>query len=74
MIRTDIVLTDDFTGEKATFTAKDKAELLKVMEQNNIDKCNVAFTFAGMDALNTTIYRRQLEEELHQQKGQINGF
>lgn len=70
MIRTDIVLTDDFTGEKATFTATNKAELLKVMEQNNIAKCNVAFTFAGMDALNTTIYREQLEKELHnQQKG-----
>jgi hypothetical protein len=70
MIRTNIVLTDDTTGEKATFTAKNKAELLKVMEQNNIDKCNVAFTFAGMDALNTTIYRDQLAEELQdQQKG-----
>lgn len=70
MIRTDIVLTDDFTGEKATFTAKNKTELLKVMEQNKIDKCNVAFTFAGMDALTTTIYRDQLAKELHdQQKG-----
>lgn len=69
MIRTNIVLTDDTTGEAGTFTAKNKAELLKVMEQNNIDKCNVAFTFAGMDALNTTIYREQLEMELHQQKG-----
>jgi hypothetical protein len=70
MIRTDIVLTDDFTGEKATFTAKNKAELLKVMEQNKIDKCNVDFTFAGMSGLTTTIYRDQLAEELQdQQKG-----
>lgn len=72
MIKTDIVLTDDFTGTKGNFTAKNKAELLKVMEQNNIDKCNVDFTFAGMDGLQTTIYREQLENELHnqhQQKG-----
>ena len=69
MIKTDIVLADDLTGAKATFTAKNKAELLKVMQSEHIDKCNVDFTFAGMDALNTTIYRRQLEKELHQQKG-----
>lgn len=69
MIKTDIVLTDDITGEAGTFTAKNKAELLKVMEQNKIDKCNVDFTFAGMSGLTTTIYRRELEKELHQQKG-----
>ena len=70
MIRTNIVLTDDTTGEKATFTAKNKAELLKVMEQNKIDKCNVDFTFLGQSGLQATIYREQLENELHnQQKG-----
>lgn len=70
MIRTNIVLTDDTTGVAGTFTAKDKSELLKVMQAEHIDKCNVDFTFAGMDGLTTTIYRAQLENELNnQQKG-----
>lgn len=72
MIRTDIVLTDDTTGEAGTFTAKNKAELLKVMQLEHIDKCNVDFTFLGQSGLQTTIYREQLENELHnqhQQKG-----
>lgn len=70
MIRTNIVLTDDTTGEAGTFTAKNKSELLKVMQANNIDKCNVDFTFLGQSGLQTTIYREQLENELHnQQKG-----
>jgi hypothetical protein len=64
------VLTDDTTGEAGTFTAKDKSELLRVMQSEHIDKCNVDFTFAGMDGLQTTVYREQLEKELHnQQKG-----
>ena len=70
MIRTNIVLTDDTTGTKATFTAKNKAELLKVMQAEHIDKCNVDFTFLGQSGLQTTIYREQLETELNnQQKG-----
>lgn len=64
MIKTDIILRDDVTGEAGTFTAKNKAELLKVMQAEHIDKCNVDFTFAGMDGLTTTIYRAQLENEL----------
>lgn len=69
MIRTNIVLTDDTTGEAGTFTAKDKSELLQVMQAEHIDKCNVDFTFLGQSGLQTTIYREQLEKELHQQKG-----
>ena len=69
MIRTNIMLTDDTTGTKATFTAKNKAELLRVMQAEHIDKCNVDFTFLGQSGLQTTVYREQLEKELHQQKG-----
>lgn len=64
MIKTDIILHDDVTGEAGTFTATNKSELLKVMQSEHIDKCNVDFTFAGMDGLQTTVYREQLEHEL----------
>lgn len=64
MIKTDIILHDDVTGEAGIYTAKNKAELLKVMQAEHIDKCNVDFTFLGQSGLQTTIYREQLEIEL----------
>ena len=62
MIKTDILVCDDITKEKAFFTAKDLQEVKKVMQEKRINKCNVIYTFCGMDALKKTITLQELIE------------
>ena len=66
MIKTDIILKDDLTGQESFFMAKDNKELLKCMQAEGIKKCNVTYTFLGLDAYTAHVtiedVRKAIEE------------
>lgn len=64
MIKTDIILSDDFTGEKSEFVAKNFEELAKVMRLENISECQATTTLFGMDALTTRVTLEDIEKIL----------
>ena len=50
MIRTDLVTSDDETGAKGRFTARNTKELLAFMESEDINEVNAEFFLFGQTA------------------------